>query len=345
MTRSCTSNLYLGPAVTSLLVPRHGIYTFYPTWHYQDGVQLSPDKVNPHAHSLTSVLAAPRHGHLAADTTSQRLQRAPSLCRPHSILSFDTPVLPRGAQLIEDAPNGGFGSGIYGAKHSSLTSSSLEDDGEVGDKPPAAAMKKAFQLVVKTGDQEGAGTDANVWVVLEDERGRATPRVKLDKMLYNDLERSKRDTYNVDCPEDFSRVARIRLSRDSRGIADDWFCDYIHVEDRRNNNKRKISKDTSSKGIRNFLGSACLKENAGEEKTVYFFPIHRWVAPRNDYIFDEYGVCLPHHDVSLEARKADLQKKRESYNYIVHAPGMVAQVSRIVLSLLRGSVKGSTHQG
>lgn len=190
-----------------------------------------------------------------------------------------------------------------------------------------STMKKAFQLIVKTGDQEGAGTDANVWVVLEDEQGKATPRVKLDKMLYNDLERSQRDTYNVDCPEDFGRVVRLRLSRDSRGIADDWFCDYIHVEDRRNNNKRKVSKDQSSKAVRNFLGSAYLRENAGE-KTVYFFPIHRWVAARNDYVFNEYGVCLPHHDVSLEARKSDLQMKRESYKYIVHAPGMVAQMTR-----------------
>ena len=212
--------------------------------------------------------------------------------------------------------------------------SKLRENDEVSDKSPSAAMKKAFHLIVKTGDQEGAGTDANVWIVLEDEQGRATPRFKLDKILYNDLERSKRDTYNVDCPEDFGDVARIRLSRDSRGIADDWFCDYIHIEDRRNNNKRKFTKDQGSKNVRNYLGSAYLKENPGEGKTVYFFPIHRWVASRNDYLFDEYGVCLPQHDKSLLARKSDLQKKRESYKYIVHAVGMVAQVSANVVTLI-----------
>lgn len=188
-------------------------------------------------------------------------------------------------------------------------------------------MKKDFTLVVKTGDQEGAGTDANVWVVLEDEQGRKTPRVKLDKIFYNDLERAKRDTYNVECPEDFGRLTRIRLTRDTRGIADDWFCDYIHVEDRRVPTARRVSKEHGTKAIRNFLGSAYLKNNVSDEKTLYFFPIHRWVIPKNNYIFDEYGVCLPQHDVTPEIRMCDLQQKRNSYKYIVHAPGMSAQVS------------------
>ncbi|KAK3858939.1 hypothetical protein Pcinc_034902 [Petrolisthes cinctipes] len=203
------------------------------------------------------------------------------------------------------------------------------------ENPQTTNMKKAFQLVVKTGDQEGAGTDANVWVVLEDEEGRESSKVKLDKILYNDLERSKRDTYSLECPSEFGQVARLKLKRDNRGLADDWFCDYIHVEDRRGP-KRKTSKEqqklqSSSKGIRNFLGSNYLRENAATtpttEKTVYFFPIHRWVSPKHEYLFHEYGSSLPHLDPCLEARRSDLEKKRESYKYIVHAEGMVAQVS------------------
>lgn len=206
----------------------------------------------------------------------------------------------------------------------------------VGEEDPCvAAMKKAFQLVVKTGDQEGAGTDANVWVVLEDEEGRESSRVKLDKILYNDLERSKRDTYDLECPSDFGRVSRLKVKRDSRGFADDWFCDYIHVEDRRGP-KKKTSKvqqklQNTKAGIRNFLGSNYLRENASTtptaEKTVYFFPIHRWVSPKHEYLFYEYASCLPQLDPCLEARKDDLEKKRESYKYIVHDAGMVAQVS------------------
>ncbi|KAK4287141.1 hypothetical protein Pmani_039781 [Petrolisthes manimaculis] len=201
------------------------------------------------------------------------------------------------------------------------------------ENPPTTNMKKAFQLMVKTGDQEGAGTDANVWVVLEDEEGRESSKVKLDKILYNDLERSKRDTYSLECPSEFGQVARLKLKRDNRGLADDWFCDYIHVEDRRGP-KRKTSKEqqklqSSSKGIRNFLGSNYLRENAvitpTTEKTVYFFPIHRWVSPKHEYLFHEYGSSLPHLDPCLEARRSDLEKKRESYKYIVHAEGMMAQ--------------------
>ncbi|XP_071550914.1 polyunsaturated fatty acid 5-lipoxygenase-like isoform X2 [Panulirus ornatus] len=190
-------------------------------------------------------------------------------------------------------------------------------------------MKKAFQIVVKTGDQEGAGTDANVHVILEDEYGVTTPRLKLDKILYNDLERSKRDTYTIECPNDFGKVSRLRLSRDTVGIADDWFCDYIHVEDRRKPPMKKIAKTQTAKSIRNFLGSNYLKENVAEQKGVYFFPIHRWVAPQHDYLFDEYATCLPQHDPCLEPRKSDLMKKRSSYTYIVRAEGLVAQIENL----------------
>ncbi|XP_045132500.1 polyunsaturated fatty acid 5-lipoxygenase-like isoform X2 [Portunus trituberculatus] len=320
-----TRNFHVSPAAASQLVSGRWINTFYPTLHYKGSAELSSDKTHSDAHCLSSVLSARGHGCLFPATASRHLLAStPPLCRPHTSFSSARPVLSRRVVLIGGASEGESCPGRYRTRSFSGTSDSQDHDDKSDDD-----MKKAFQLMVKTGDQEGAGTDANVWVVLEDEKGRATPRFKLDKILYNDLERSKRDTYKVDCPEEFGRVARIRLSRDSQGIADDWFCDYIHIEDRRNNNKRKISKDHAAKTVRNFLGSAYIKENAAEEKTVYFFPIHRWVAARNDYLFDEYGVCLPQLDISLEARKHDLQKKRESYKYIVHAPGMVAQIENL----------------
>lgn len=216
-------------------------------------------------------------------------------------------------------------------QNTSVSSSGEErssDGDSASEEASSMTMKKAFHLVVKTGDQEGAGTDANVYVALEDEKGLVTPSVKLDKIFYNDLERSKRDTYNLECPVDFGIVKHLRLSRDTRGLADDWFCDYIHVEDRRTP-KKKISKDHGTKSKKNFLGSKYLQENSSTEKGVYFFPIHRWIAPKHDYHFHEYAVCLPQHDPCLGPRKADLERKRNAYNYIVHAAGMVAQIENL----------------
>lgn len=189
-------------------------------------------------------------------------------------------------------------------------------------------MKKAFQLLVKTGDQEGAGTDANVYVTLEDENAVSSSRVKLDKIFYNDLERSTVDTYTVDCPENFGKVKNIRLTRDTSGFADDWFCDYIHVEDRRVPKRKVSAKEASKKFVRNYLGSLSLHDNS-PTKDMYFFPIHRWVSAEHEYFFREFAIYLPQDDPTLEARKADLEKKKESYKYIVHKAGMVAQIENL----------------
>lgn len=186
-------------------------------------------------------------------------------------------------------------------------------------------MGKNLQLIVKTGDQEGAGTDANVYVILEDEKGVSTPRVKLDKIFYNDLERCKKDTYNMDCPENFGKVSVMRLRRDASGIADDWFCDYIHVEDRRVN-KKGTSKNSNSKSTRTYYNSPSLYNTTSDERDIYFFPIHRWIEHSHEYVFNEFAVCLPQHDPCPEPRRSDLEAKRRSYQYTVHSPGMVAQV-------------------
>ncbi|XP_042864130.1 allene oxide synthase-lipoxygenase protein-like isoform X2 [Penaeus japonicus] len=189
-------------------------------------------------------------------------------------------------------------------------------------------MGKNLQLIVKTGDQEGAGTDANVYVILEDEKGVSTPRVKLDKIFYNDLERCKKDTYNMDCPENFGKVSVMRLRRDASGIADDWFCDYIHVEDRRVN-KKGTSKNSNSKSTRTYYNSPSLYNTTSDQRDIYFFPIHRWIEHSHEYVFNEFAVCLPQHDPCPEPRRSDLEAKRRSYQYTVHSPGMVAQIENL----------------
>ncbi|KAK7069173.1 Arachidonate 5-lipoxygenase [Halocaridina rubra] len=195
-----------------------------------------------------------------------------------------------------------------------------------------AIMKKAFQLIVRTGDQEGAGTDANVYVILEDENGLESSRVKLDKIFYNDLERSTVDTYYVECPEDFGRVQRMRITRDKKGFADDWFCDYIHVEDRRVPKKKMSARETSAakSNSRNLMGTMKISPTPpNEKKEMYYFPVHRWISADHEYLFHEYGVSLPQHEPTVEVRKKDLLHKRETYQYIVHKEGLVAQIENL----------------
>lgn len=57
------------------------------------------------------------------------------------------------------------------------------------------------KVLVKTGEQEKSGTDANVYIQLEDQNFRKTNRLKLDQAFYDDLERGKLDSYHLLFPE------------------------------------------------------------------------------------------------------------------------------------------------
>ncbi|KAG8229788.1 hypothetical protein J437_LFUL005869 [Ladona fulva] len=158
--------------------------------------------------------------------------------------------------------------------------------------------KAHLEVHVTTGDRRGAGTDANVWVCLEDRDGNCTPEVLLDKLLTNDHERGKTYSYPIyDLGEFQNRVHKLRVWRDEAGIGDHWFLDWIVVEDKRSNTK-------------------------------HVFPLQRWVKPHKKYTMHEHHTFLPQHDPDPELRKEELDTKKEMFKYAARFNQGPLQVNR-----------------
>ena len=178
-----------------------------------------------------------------------------------------------------------------------------------------------FKILVKTGDQERAGTDANVKVVLEDDYGIKCPPLKLDLPLYNDLERGTLDSYNLTIPPTFNIVKKLYITRDSKGHRDDWFCDYIIVQDPRGCETKTHRKIKKSKHPH--IVQSCHRGFPAE----IYFPICRWVKAEHFYVFHDFATCLPQLDPTEHIRKADLDDKRRNYYYIQNISEGPSQVS------------------
>ena len=146
-----------------------------------------------------------------------------------------------------------------------------------------------YKVIVNTGDRFGAGTDANVEVVLFDEDDNSSDPIVLDNWLRDDFERGKEDDFYVMSNQmgtltRTSKIARIQLWRDGWGFGDSWFVDSIRVEN-------LATHDTS------------------------VFPMFRWVKPNYHYQIKHLSTSLPQHDEFQDQRLMELSEKKENYEY------------------------------
>lgn len=151
-------------------------------------------------------------------------------------------------------------------------------------------------IFVQTGDKKAASTDANVFIILHDEHGIASPQYKLDKFLRDDFKCGAIDEFKVKLPQDFGTVSMIEFWRDNAGISANWYVDIIKVE--------QIQLKTTS-----------------------IFPIFRWIEAQNvqnRYRIYELDTFLPQFDPNLEQREKEIKHKREHYviNYMEEMPDM-----------------------
>eukprot|EP00047_Mylnosiga_fluctuans_P014195 m.36272 g.36272 ORF g.36272 m.36272 type:complete len:2392 (+) comp5381_c0_seq2:48-7223(+) len=138
-----------------------------------------------------------------------------------------------------------------------------------------------YQVAVKTGDVLGAGTDANVYVVLYGENGDSGER-KLEHSLdhRNKFERKQTDTFEIEAVN-LGALHRVKVWHDNKGLNAGWFLDSIDVTD------------------------------PATAKT-YSFPCGRWFDKSQDdgLIVRELGLT--------GAGPAELQTNAVQHNYDVH---------------------------
>ncbi|XP_046552078.1 polyunsaturated fatty acid 5-lipoxygenase-like [Haliotis rubra] len=141
-----------------------------------------------------------------------------------------------------------------------------------------------FVIHVRTGDVQGAGTDANVSVILHDEQGSSTNQLQLNHAFKNDFERGNLDVFQLprDKTEFINKLGKLEIFRDDSGFGSSWYVERITVENKSNGD-------------------------------VYIFPVLRWLRPHYHYVFRENDTFLPQDDAKQEQRRLDLEDKRKVY--------------------------------
>ncbi|XP_077943299.1 lipoxygenase homology domain-containing protein 1 [Gasterosteus aculeatus] len=89
--------------------------------------------------------------------------------------------------------------------------------------------KKVYEVVTITGDEPGAGTDANVFVTLFGDYG-ITPKVHLASKSRTAFERGKTDVFRIRT-HNVGPLEKIRIEHDNTGLSANWFLDRVVVTD------------------------------------------------------------------------------------------------------------------
>ncbi|XP_045601793.1 allene oxide synthase-lipoxygenase protein isoform X3 [Procambarus clarkii] len=198
-----------------------------------------------------------------------------------------------------------------------------------------------YRLHLVTGDRRGAGTDANVYVVLYDSHGRASAPISSNKKLTNDNERGSTTTVDLkaDCGLQ-GPIVKVKVWRDnfaditvlatikkvlfgessSQGSAA-WFLERIEVEE-------VLTKNTGD-SVDNTVEAVKTVHKSAAGGRVWVFPLQRWVSADRIYGIELHDCFLPQDDPNLEARRLDIQQKREEYQYDQKVEGGPAQIENL----------------
>ncbi|XP_054253211.1 lipoxygenase homology domain-containing protein 1 [Indicator indicator] len=88
-----------------------------------------------------------------------------------------------------------------------------------------------YTLQVKTSDVGGAGTDANVFLILFGENGDSGTLALKESNKSNKFERNQMDEFNFSDMLSLGDLCKVRIWHDNKGIAPGWHLEYIDVTD------------------------------------------------------------------------------------------------------------------
>uniref|UniRef100_A0A8C9YR90 Lipoxygenase homology PLAT domains 1 n=1 Tax=Sander lucioperca TaxID=283035 RepID=A0A8C9YR90_SANLU len=88
-----------------------------------------------------------------------------------------------------------------------------------------------YIVQVKTSDNAGAGTDANVWIIIFGENGDTGTLALKECNKSNKFERKQLDTFRFSDILSMGELSKVRVWHDNSGPAPGWHLDYIDVKD------------------------------------------------------------------------------------------------------------------
>jgi hypothetical protein len=97
----------------------------------------------------------------------------------------------------------------------------------VDGKAVGASLVK-YRVSVRTGDKRGAGTDANVFIIIHGEKGDSGKRML--ESAGNNFERGRVDTFGIELL-DIGELNKITIGHDGKGFGSGWFLDNVVVRD------------------------------------------------------------------------------------------------------------------
>ncbi|XP_062409544.1 lipoxygenase homology domain-containing protein 1-like [Sardina pilchardus] len=105
-----------------------------------------------------------------------------------------------------------------------------------GEMPAVIDEEEMVELTnyiinVKTGDPMGAGTDANVWLMVFGENGDTGVLALKHSNNNNKFERKQMDTFRFPDMLSLGDLSKVRLWHDNAGPAAGWYVDYVDVRD------------------------------------------------------------------------------------------------------------------
>ncbi|XP_004684062.1 PREDICTED: lipoxygenase homology domain-containing protein 1 [Condylura cristata] len=127
----------------------------------------------------------------------------------------------------------------------------------------------SYTVSVKTSDILGAGTDANVFIIIFGENGDSGTLALKQSANWNKFERNNMDTFNFSDMLSLGHLCKLRVWHDNKGIFPGWHLSYVDVKDN--------SRDETFR----FQCDCWLSKSEGDRQTVRDF------ACANNEIRDE----------------------------------------------------------
>ncbi|XP_069323942.1 lipoxygenase homology domain-containing protein 1 [Eulemur rufifrons] len=127
----------------------------------------------------------------------------------------------------------------------------------------------SYTVSVKTSDILGAGTDANVFIIIFGENGDSGTLALKQSANWNKFERNNTDTFNFSNMLSLGHLCKLRVWHDNKGMFPGWHLSYIDVKDN--------SRDETFR----FQCDCWLSKSEGDRQTVRDF------ACANNEIHDE----------------------------------------------------------
>ncbi|XP_037364471.1 lipoxygenase homology domain-containing protein 1 [Talpa occidentalis] len=127
----------------------------------------------------------------------------------------------------------------------------------------------SYTVSVKTSDILGAGTDANVFIIIFGENGDSGTLALKQSANWNKFERNNTDTFNFSDMLSLGHLCKLRVWHDNKGMFPGWHLSYVDVKDN--------SRDETFR----FQCDCWLSKSEGDRQTVRDF------ACANNKIQDE----------------------------------------------------------